>query len=286
MSILSVKSLRVNYGPILALDNIWLEVDPGEIVALIGPNGAGKTTLIRAVSGVVPTSAGSVFVSGYDVSTLSSYERARNLAVVPQARDLPPFFTVWQTVMMGRTPYLGWMGKVSEEDRFRVQWAMERTRIIPLAERRVQELSGGEQQLVLLARALAQETPIMLLDEPTAHLDLKHQSNLLEQVRTLVDEGHLAVLMAMHDLNLVSLYANRVALLANGKMRVLGTPQEVISPGYLNEVYQVPLHIIPHPDFGNPLVLPDGSRGKKPASTNNEFKADGVESGGSELVGG
>ncbi len=281
---LSVKSLTVNYGPIPALVNISLDVNPGEIVALIGPNGAGKTTLIRAVSGVVPVSAGSIFVSGYNVLKLSFAQRARYLAVVPQARDLPSVFTVWQTVLMGRTPYLGWLGQANAADRLRVRWALERTQILPLAERRVHELSGGEQQLVLLARALAQESPIMLLDEPTAHLDLKHQSNLLDQVRALVDEQHLAVLMAMHDLNLVSLYADRVALLANGQMRVLGTPQEVLSAQYLNEVYQVPLHIIPHPDFGNPLVLPDGSRGKKPASTKNEIETDSGESGGSDLV--
>lgn len=261
---LSIKSLTVNYGPTTALVNISLDVNPGEIVGLIGPNGAGKTTLIRAVSGVVPASAGSVFVSGNNLLKLSFSQRARFLAVVPQARDLPFGFTVWQTVLMGRTPYLGWLGQSNPTDRLRVQWALERTQILPLAERMVRELSGGEQQLVLLARALAQESPIMLLDEPTAHLDLKHQSNLLNQVRDLVDENNLTVLMAMHDLNLVSLYADRVALLTNGQMRVLGTPREVLSVEYLNEAYQVPLHIIPHPDFGNPLVLPDGSRNKKP----------------------
>jgi iron complex transport system ATP-binding protein len=180
------------------------------------------------------------------------------MAVVPQARKLPPDYTVWQTVLLGRTPYLGWLGQSSQPDRDRTRWALERTGTLALAGQRIDELSGGEQQLVLLARALAQETPILLLDEPTAHLDLQHQSSLLSLVRELAREQRLSVLMALHDLNLVALYADRVALLVKGRINALGKPADVLTTAHLTEVYQVPLHILPHPIYGTPLVLLDG----------------------------
>jgi iron complex transport system ATP-binding protein len=161
---------------------------------------------------------------------------------------------------MGRTPYLGWLGEPTPRDRLRVEWSLQRTGLAELAQNRVGELSGGEQQRVLLARALAQQTPVLLLDEPTAHLDLRHQSDLLHLVRTLANEEHLAVLMALHDLNLVALYADQVALLVGGRLAALGAPLEVLTAERLTEAYQVPLRVISHPDYGTPLVLPDGYR--------------------------
>lgn len=255
---LEIQSLSASYGSKRALSDFNASVSPGEILALVGPNGAGKTTLIRAVSGVLRVQAGKVRVAGEDLSGLPVVQRARYLAVVPQARNLPPAFTVWQTVLMGRTPYLGWLGQAAETDQERTQWALERTHTLALAGRRVDELSGGEQQRVLLARALAQDTPILLMDEPTVHLDLQHQSNLLNLIRELVDEHDLAVLMALHDLNLVALYADRVALLVEGCLRAIGTPNEVLTPARLSDIYQIPLHVIAHPDYGTPLILPDG----------------------------
>jgi iron complex transport system ATP-binding protein len=255
---LEIQSLSASYGSKLALSDFSASVNAGEILALVGPNGAGKTTLIRAVSGVLPVRAGRVRVAGKDLSQLPAVQKARFLAVVPQARNLPPAFTVWQTVLMGRTPYLGWLGQAGEADRERTQWALERTHTLTLAGRRVDELSGGEQQRVLLARALAQDAPILLMDEPTVHLDLQHQSNLLNLIRELVNEHDLAVLMALHDLNLVALYADRVALLVEGRLRAIGTPKEVLTPARLSEIYRIPLHVISHPDYGTPLILPDG----------------------------
>jgi iron complex transport system ATP-binding protein len=255
---LKIESLTVRYGARAALKDVALSVAPGEVVALIGPNGAGKSTLFRAVSGVLRPSSGAIHVEGEEITGLSANQRARFMAVVPQARRLPLDFTVWQTVLLGRTPYLGWLGKSSPADQQRTRWALERTHILHLAERRINELSGGEQQLVLLARALAQETPILLLDEPTAHLDLKHQSQLLHLVQELAHDQQLAILMAIHDLNLVALHADRVALLAGGQLLASGAPAEVLTPENLVEVYQVPLHVLPHPVYGTPLVLLDG----------------------------
>jgi iron complex transport system ATP-binding protein len=257
---LDVENLSVHYGAVPVLQGINLQVHQGEVMALIGPNGAGKTTLIRAVGGTIKPSDGHVRILGQALELMSASKRASSLAVVPQARNLPEAFTVWQTVLMGRTPYLGWLGQPSQADTQKTAWALERTASLSLAERPIGKLSGGEQQRILLARALAQDTPVLLLDEPTAHLDLRHQSSLLNLVRELAQERGIAVLMALHDLNLVSLYADRVVLLAEGQMQVLGTPAEVLTETNLVAAYQVPLNVVPHPDYGTPLILPDGRR--------------------------
>jgi iron complex transport system ATP-binding protein len=255
---LEIHSLYVSYDSQAVLQDVSLDVYKGEVVALIGPNGAGKTSLIRAASGVLRPKAGQVCVLGQDITHMPPHLRATRLAVVPQARLMPANFTVYETVLLGRTPYLGWLGKPTRQDRSQVSWALERTDTLDLANRLIGELSGGEQQRVLLARALAQNTPILLLDEPTAHLDLRHQSGLLNLVQELAREQHLAVLMALHDLNLVALYSDRVALLVDGRLRTTGLPGEVLTPAHLTESYRVPLSVTVHPEYGTPLILPDG----------------------------
>ncbi len=255
---LQLKSLSVRFGARRVVDQVSLEVKRGEVVALIGPNGAGKTTLMRAASGVVPLETGSIWVDGRDIAKLSLVQRAGYLGVVPQARNLPAAFSVWQAVLLGRTPYLGWLGQTSAHDVERAEWSLERTQLIQLKDRLIGELSGGEQQRVLLARALAQETPILLMDEPTTYLDLHHQSVLLNLIRQLAREGSLAVLMALHDLNLAALYADRVALIVNGRLLAEGLPAQVLTADLLSQAFDVPVHVVIHPDYGTPLVLPDG----------------------------
>ena len=258
---LKIEHLTVAYDGRLVLRDVSFGVRSGEVVALVGPNGAGKSTLIRAVSGVVPLRQGDVRINGSLLSSLSTMERARYLAVVPQARSLPPAFSVYETVLLGRTPHLGWLGRSGPQDRERVQYALEHTQMLTLADRPVGELSGGEQQRVLLARALAQDTPVLLLDEPTTHLDLQHRESLIRLIRDLAVNKGLAILMVLHDLNLAALYSDRVALLVEGCLRAIGAPSEVITGEGLSDVYGIPVRVIPHPDYGSPLVLPDG-RGK------------------------
>jgi iron complex transport system ATP-binding protein len=206
--------------------------------------------------------AGSVRADGRDLLSLPPMERARCMAVVPQAVTLPPAFTVWETVLLGRTPYLNFLGQVSPGDEEIARRALARVDALDLAERRVGELSGGEQQRVLLARALAQSTPILLLDEPTSNLDLHYQVSFMETVRTLAHAdlrtgtGNLAVLVALHDLNLAAQYADRVALLVDGRLMVCGTPAQVLTPQWLSEAYHLAVQVIPHPFTGVPLVLP------------------------------
>ena len=254
---LKIQNLSVNYGTRRILHDVSFEVQSGETLALIGPNGAGKSTLIRAVSGVIPITSGHVRTNGDDFASLSALQRARYVATVPQAVSMPPAYTVWETVLFGRTPYLGFLGQPSQNDEEIARQSLGRVSALPLADRRVGELSGGEQQRVLLARALCQSTPILLLDEPTAHLDLQYQVSLLELVHGLAHKDHLAVLIALHDLNLAAHYADRVALMVAGKIKAMGTPQEVLQPEIIQEAYCLPVQVIKHPFLDIPLVLPD-----------------------------
>ncbi|RPJ15939.1 MAG: ABC transporter ATP-binding protein, partial [Chloroflexi bacterium] len=232
---LKIQNLSVNYGSRRILHDVSFEVQSGEVLALIGPNGAGKSTLIRAVSGVIPIASGEVRTNGDEFTSLSALQRARYVATVPQAVSLPPAYTVGETVLFGRTPYLGFLGQLSSKDEEIAHQALERVSALSLADRRIGELSGGEQQRVLLARALCQSTPILLLDEPTAHLDLKYQVNLLRLVHELAHKDHLAVLVALHDLNLAAHYADRVALMVAGSIKAIGSPEEVLQPELIEE---------------------------------------------------
>lgn len=252
---LKIQNLSASYQGHQVLHDISFDVKNGEVLALIGPNGAGKSTIIRAASGVIP-STGSVRTNGDDFHSLDSMQRAKYVAVVPQAISLPSAFTVWETVMMGRTPYLGFLGNASSHDEELVRDALSRVNALSLSERRVGELSGGEAQRALLARALCQSTPILLLDEPTAHLDLQYQVSLLELIRELAHKESLAVLIALHDLNLAARYADRVALLVGGKLDAIGSPRNVLTPDKISNAYCLPINVVEHPFMDAPLVLP------------------------------
>jgi ABC-type cobalamin/Fe3+-siderophores transport system ATPase subunit len=254
---LKIERLSVSYGARRVLHAISLDVQAGEVLALIGPNGTGKSTLVRAVSGVIPIQSGKVSIDGDDLLVMPTMQRARFLAVVPQAASLPLAFTAWETVLLGRTPYLNFLGQVSSKDEEIARLALQKVDAVEFAERRVGELSGGEQQRVLLARALAQSTPILLLDEPTVHLDLQYQVNLMEIVRILAHEDGLAVLIALHDLNLAARYADRVALLVAGEVKAAGTARQVLTPEIISTAFHLPVKVVPHPFADVPLVLPD-----------------------------
>jgi iron complex transport system ATP-binding protein len=253
---LDVRSLHVSFGQREILSDITFTVEPGEVVALIGPNGTGKSTLIRAISGVLSPTGGTIAFGGTELTRLSPQARARVVAVVPQARQLGGAFTVEQTVTMGRTAYMDWLGTVSEKDSQVVQQALHDTCMIHLAERRIATLSGGEQQRVLFARALAQTPQLLLLDEPTNHLDLQHQATILSLARIQAEKDSLAVLMALHDLNLVSLYADRVILLENGRIAAQGTPENVLTEEQINRVYQTQIEVVKVAEYEIPIILP------------------------------
>lgn len=267
---LDVKSITAGYGTKTILRDVSFHIPEGTVMALIGPNGSGKTTFIRAASGVVPLKSGSVLVNGRDLHQLSSQDRARMIAVLPQARTIPPAFTAEEVVALGRTPYLNWLGKLSDHDQEVINQALEQTDLLSSRDRNVSELSGGEQQRLFLARALAQEAPLLLMDEPTTHLDLQYQVNLMQRVYQLAHPLSLAqgigvkprtVLIAIHDLNLVSRYADLVGLLVDGRLVEFGTPHEVLQPELLGRAYHLSLRVT-HDDLGYTLVTPAEGPGR------------------------
>ena len=254
---LKIQYLSFSYAARQVLKNINLEVKKGETLALLGPNGSGKSTLLRALCGLLPLTHGTVSLAGHALASMRPAERARWVSVVPQNAILPPAFTAWETVLLGRTPHINFLGQVSAHDEDIARSALEKVDALSLAERFIGELSGGEQQRVLLARALAQAAPILLLDEPTTYLDLQHQMSLLNLVHRLAHEECLTVVIALHDLNLAARYADRIALLVNGQIKALGTARQVLRADVIAEAYSWPVQVIDHPFLDTPLILPD-----------------------------
>jgi iron complex transport system ATP-binding protein len=245
----------IGYGKNPVLREISLEVIPGEVLGVVGPNGVGKSTLVKGASGILTPLGGRICVDGKEISALSPPERARWIAVVPQATKLPEAFTARDVVLMGRTPYLGWLDREGESDHRIAIETMKRTNTSHFADRKIGELSGGDQQRLLIARALTQTPSVLLLDEPTAHLDLRHQDEILNLVHLLAKEEGLTVLITLHDLNLVARFADRVALLSNGRLRKVGVPKQVLTPEELAPVYGMEIHVTSHPIHGTPLIL-------------------------------
>ena len=253
---LEIKQCSIKFDQALILNQVSLKVKPGEIYGIIGPNGSGKTTLLRTISGILQPHLGSISVDGNELQTLSVQERARWIASVPQAKSLPAGFTAHEVVEFGRTPYLQWTGYPSQQDKKIVTDAMQATNTLHLSKRRVDELSGGEQQRLLLARAIAQATPILLLDEPITYLDLKHQITILQQIAQLVRNRKLAVLITLHDLNWAAQFCHKIGILSEGNLIAQGTPEEVLDETTLSRVYQTDVKIMSYPGNGKPLILP------------------------------
>ncbi len=241
---------------VVALREISLDVAAGDIVALVGPNGSGKTTLVRALTGVVRPLAGEARVCGDDVRSLPQRELARRVAVVPQEPVLPEGFTALDAVLMGRTPHLRLLESEGQADVEAARRAMLATGTWVFAMTPVGDLSGGERQRVVVARALAQETPVLLLDEPTAHLDIGHQASVLGLVRSLCRSQGKAALAVVHDLTLAAQYADRLVLLASGSVAAEGGAHDVLRADLLGRVYGTRVDVFPHPETGKPVVAP------------------------------
>jgi iron complex transport system ATP-binding protein len=253
--LLEARKVSFAYNGFPVLRDVDLRVRPGQILGVIGPNGAGKSTLIRILSRLLHPDEGRVCLGGRDLTRWGQTQLARHLAVVPQAAKLPETFTAWEVVLMGRTPYQGPLGNETATDMAIAQQAMEATHIWHLASRLIGQLSGGERQRVVVARALAQEPQVLLLDEPTLHLDINHQLEILSLVRHLVDEQGLAVLAIFHDLNLAAQFCHELVLLCQGQVFARGRPEEVITATNIATVYGAEVTILPHPHNGRPTVL-------------------------------
>ncbi len=257
---LQISQVSFSYFDGMVLHNINVSIGAGEIVGLLGPNGSGKTTLIKLASGVLKPAQGEIRLDGCSLSRLSRKFIARSVAVVPQQFHIPFAFTVDEVVMLGRIPFLKPFAEESGVDKRLVTDALELVGIGELRERRFDELSGGERQKVILAMALAQQPELLLLDEPIVHLDIAHQVEILERVRSLNAEQGLTVVAAMHDLNLAALYFDRLILLDEGRIVADGTPTQVLTEDRIKEVFSASVSVGQHPATGVPhiIVMPKG----------------------------
>ena len=262
MTAIVARDVRAGYRDREVLRGVDINAAEGEVVALIGPNGAGKSTLLRVLGGLLTPSGGAVTIGDVDIASLDRRAIATRIAVVPQVFETLFPFTVREIVTLGRTSRLGTLGLLTRSDAIAVEGALRQLDSLDLAERRIDHLSGGERQRAVLAMALAQETGVLLLDEPTAHLDPAHQRATLERVARLARERGLSVIAVLHDLNLASALATRIVVLSEGIVAREGSPRDVLTASLVRDVFGPGLDVISHD--GLPFVLPaptqDGAR--------------------------
>jgi len=261
--VIGVDDLRVSFGATTALDGVSVTVATGEWVALIGPNGAGKTTMLRAIAGLTH-SAGGIVLAGEPGQQLSHRRRARLIAYVPQHPQLPPEMTGLDYVLLGRTPHLGYFAVESQRDRRICLDLLDRMALTDMAGRRIVTMSGGEAQRLVLARALAQQAPILVLDEPTSSLDLGRRVDALELIDELRGERSLTVLSAIHDLTLAGQFADRLVLLRHGKVAADGKPADVLRDDLLSETFGAGIGVLRTAD-GELAVISHRQRPASPA---------------------
>lgn len=249
---LEIKGISFSYGGRPALDGVTFGVKEGEVVGFIGPNGSGKTTLIKCIDRILKPKAGVVLVGGGEVGKVGLKERSRLIAYVPQSAYSVFSATVFDTLLLGRRPYISW--GLSQRDKEVVSQAISLMGLEEYTLRQFNELSGGERQKVLITRALVQEPEILLLDEPTSNLDLRHQIEVLNIIRWVAREKGITVLMVMHDLNLASRFSDRLILLKQGKVWDGGTPAEVLTPENMRQVYGIEVTV--YRNSGHPYIIP------------------------------
>ncbi len=236
-NVVDVKNLELAYQDTKVLSKVDFSVGQGEFFVIVGPNGSGKTTLLKSIAGIERFSSGDIHILGQMLRAYSKKGLARSLAYVPQSIHINYPFTVRETVLMGRSPHIGLLGIESQKDEEKALNSMQLTRVDHLADRNMDQLSGGEQQRVLIARAICQEADVVLLDEPTSSLDLAHQVLIMDLLEDLRKRQNITILMVAHDLNLASLYGERIMLLKSGRVYQIGHPKEVLSFENLEDVF-------------------------------------------------
>ncbi len=252
---IELHNVTLSYDHRIVLHDVNMKAKPGQILGLVGPNGSGKSTLIRGMARVIDVFSGHISIDGRDIRTIKRDKLARLVATVPQDPALPAVFTAFEVVLMGRTPHLGLLRYEGGND-LAIAWqAMAATHTDSFAERRVNELSGGERQRLVIARALTQQPKAMLLDEPTANLDINHQVEILNLVKSLCAEQNLTITIALHDLNLAAQYCDWMVMLNGGKVYAEGTPLDILTARNIKKVYGAEVCVYPHPINKLPTTL-------------------------------
>lgn len=249
---LKVRDVEFGYTSVPILKDVCIELAESEVLGVVGPNGAGKSTLIRCIDRILKPQRGSILLDGRDINEMRLMELAKRMGYVPQSTSQIFPATVFDTVLMGRRPHLGW--RSSEKDEGKVLDVLQMLNIENLAMRDINELSGGQQQKVFIARALVQEPDVLLLDEPTSNLDIRHQLEVMEIITSIVREKKISAIMAIHDLNLASRYADRIVMLNGGTIIDAGNPSSVLTPENIKQVYGV--EAVVRNESERPFIVP------------------------------
>lgn len=252
------RQLTLAYGEATIIEELNLEIPEGKITVFVGSNGCGKSTLLRSLARLLKPNGGQIVLNGKEIHKRPSREIAKQLAILPQGPETPEGFTVLQLVKQGRYPYQSWVTQWSKKDEEKVWWALKMTQMTQLANQQVDSLSGGQRQRAWIAMTLAQDTEIILLDEPTTYLDVTHQIEILDLLYQLNQEKGRTIVMVLHDLNLACRYAHHIVAIQNRTVYAQGTPEETVNEKMVEHVFRLKSKIVSDPLFGTPMCIPFG----------------------------
>ncbi|MGY0372031.1 heme ABC transporter ATP-binding protein [Clostridium sp. JNZ J1-5] len=255
-NVISLKNLNFSYNNEQILEDIKLNIEKGKFYSILGPNGSGKTTLIKNISRVFNVENKSIFIEEKDIKQMSNKELSKKLAVVPQHSNIDFDFSVMDIVLMGRAPYISRFSTESEKDIELTKKAMEMTNVWHLRSKSINSISGGERQRVMIARAICQNTNIMLLDEPISNLDIYHQIDILNTLKKLNIDNNITIVAILHDLNLASTYSDYMVLMKDGKIYCKGKSEEVLTKEIIKQVYEIDVQVMTNPVTGKPHIIP------------------------------
>ncbi|WP_345240746.1 ABC transporter ATP-binding protein [Pontibacillus salipaludis] len=255
MSSLTTEGLRIGYGDVTIVDDLNVHIPNGQITMIIGPNGCGKSTILQTMARLLRPKSGAVYLDGKAIHQQSTKEIAKKMAILPQTPEAPSGLTVYELVSYGRSPHQRGFGKLTHEDKDIVGWALDVTGVAAFANRSIDALSGGQRQKVWIAMALAQETELLLLDEPTTYLDLAHQLEVLKLLDRLNREENRTIVMVLHDLNHAARFADNLLALNNGEVVKEGSASEVMTPDVLRDVFQIDAEVVEDPRTGRPALI-------------------------------
>ncbi len=253
----TVEQLSYSYTDTPFIDNLSFGFKAGELFNVVGPNGAGKTTLLYLLGGIIKPQAGQILLDGKPLSSFKRQALAKIMTIIPAESNIAFDFTVYDIVSMGRYPYHSPLASLTDKDHEIIREVIERTGLTKSENKVFNQLSSGERQRVLIARALAQKTPILLMDEPTVHLDIHYQLDIYRLAQSLAHDKNLSIFMISHNLNYTSMYSDRIMLMQEGRIVKIGTPDDIFQPELLSDVYGTALSVYPHPKTGKPTIWPD-----------------------------